>query len=127
MSSTWKATNENAALSSSKSLCLSQRLFGANTPYGENYETMPMQHVWVENDSQRTVAYRWEKNSVWQSFEVTTELQSSPIEETSETEFITEYYWGYAVGFPYHLHITADSASPLLRIIFGSKSNKSRR
>ena len=70
--------------------------FVANTLYGENYETLPMQHDWEEDDSHRTVAYRWEKDSVWQSFEVTADLQSSPIEANSETEFITEHYWGYA-------------------------------
>lgn len=33
----------------------------ANTMYNENYETVLMQHVWVENTKSRTVVYKWKK------------------------------------------------------------------
>ena len=42
------------------------------------------------------MAYHWRKSKVWQSFKVTAALKTSEIEKNSETEFITEHYWGYA-------------------------------
>ena len=68
----------------------------ANTVYHENYETMPMQHTWAETDHEREVAYSWRKNGKWQRFSVKAAKQSAPIGFGSETEFITEHYWGYA-------------------------------
>lgn len=68
----------------------------ANTVYHENYETMPMQHEWTETDQQREVRYSWKKNGKWQHFRVKAKKQSAPIGLGSETEFITEHYWGYA-------------------------------
>ena len=70
--------------------------FVANTLYKEHYETMPMSHKWEEDGKNRSVSYRWEKNKIWQSFKITASLQASEIEKNSETEFITEHYWGYA-------------------------------
>jgi uncharacterized protein YqjF (DUF2071 family) len=70
--------------------------FVANTIYKEHYETLPMRHQWTESDGNRTVEYRWEKNKQWQSFKVTADIEPSIIPENSETEFITEHYWGYA-------------------------------
>jgi hypothetical protein len=68
----------------------------ANTLYKEHYETMPMRHKWEENEVNRVVEYEWKKNSLWQSFKVVAALNTSEIVENSETEFITEHYWGYA-------------------------------
>ncbi len=70
--------------------------FVANTVYKEHYETLPMRHEWKESDTNRTVEYLWKKNSQWQSFKVIADLTSSEILADSETEFITEHYWGYA-------------------------------
>ena len=70
--------------------------FVANTLYKEHYETMPMKYEWEENSVNRSVAYYWNKNKIWQSFKITAALNTSKIEENSETEFITEHYWGYA-------------------------------
>ena len=70
--------------------------FVANTIYKEHYETMPMKYNWEENSINRKVAYHWRKNNIWQSFKITAALQISEIEKNSETEFITEHYWGYA-------------------------------
>lgn len=36
------------------------------------------------------------KNKQWHSFKVIAALETSEIIENSETEFITEHYWGYA-------------------------------
>ncbi|MCK8522982.1 DUF2071 domain-containing protein [Aquimarina sp. D1M17] len=68
----------------------------ANTVYNENYETMPMNHVWKVESDQRTVQYTWKKKSKWNSFMVKASEQKFKIQPNSETEFITEHYWGYA-------------------------------
>ena len=70
--------------------------FIANSIYKEHYETMPMLHKWEENDTERIVTYQWKKNKQWQSFKIIAALAPSKIEENSETEFITEHYWGYS-------------------------------
>jgi len=70
--------------------------FVANTVYNENYETMPMQHQWEESDGTLKVGYSWKKNGDWQRLEVNADALATEIEEGSETEFITEHYWGYA-------------------------------
>ena len=70
--------------------------FIANTIYKEHYETLPMKHSWEENSLNRTVSYLWKKNKIWHSFTVQATLNSSEIKSYSETEFITEHYWGYA-------------------------------
>jgi len=68
----------------------------ANTIYNENYETMPMTHSWTEAEDDRTVEYRWRCKNEWQSFSVKANKGLSEIVAGSETEFITEHYWGYA-------------------------------
>lgn len=68
--------------------------FVANTIYKENYETMPMTHDWKTAGENLTVEYRWKK-SRWNSFKVIADKNSTPIENGSEEEFITEHYWGY--------------------------------
>jgi uncharacterized protein YqjF (DUF2071 family) len=70
--------------------------FVANTLYKEHYETLPMQHKWEKNTKNRAVVYQWKKNEQWHSFKVIAALESSEIIKNSETEFITEHYWGYA-------------------------------
>lgn len=70
--------------------------FIANTIYKEHYETLPMRHKWEENSTNRVVEYQWKKNKVWQSFKIVADLKASEIKGNSETEFITEHYWGYA-------------------------------
>ena len=69
--------------------------FIANTLYKEHYETLKMKHLWEESDNSRTVRYEWQRNNQWQSFQVEAERTPSEIEANSETEFITEHYWGY--------------------------------
>lgn len=68
----------------------------ANTMYYENYETLPMKHFWKTDQNKREVIYSWKKEKFWNEFLVSASLESEEIEKSSETEFITEHYWGYA-------------------------------
>ena len=70
--------------------------FVANTVYKENYQTMKMDHHWSEDESGRTIKYIWEKSGKRNSFQVKASKAAFEIEPDSETEFITEHYWGYA-------------------------------
>lgn len=69
--------------------------FVANILYKEHYQTLPMRHLWEVNDNTRLTRYEWKCNNQWQSFAVESEVNTRPIMEGSETEFITEHYWGY--------------------------------
>jgi len=68
--------------------------FVANTIYKENYQTLPMKHVWIEQNDQLEVDYLW-KNKTWNKFSVTASSKAEEIAIGSEEEFITEHYWGY--------------------------------
>lgn len=68
--------------------------FVANTIYKENYQTLPMKHVWVEQQHQLEVDYLW-KNGSWNKFSVISTAKPEEITLGSEEEFITEHYWGY--------------------------------
>lgn len=70
--------------------------FVANTVYNENYETMPMSHNWSEIGDSRVVEYNWIKSGKENKFQITASRESFEIVSGSETEFITEHYWGYA-------------------------------
>lgn len=70
--------------------------FVANTVYNENYETMPMEHNWSKDNNNRIVQYKWEKSGKWNEIKIIASLEKFEIEPNSETEFITEHYWGYA-------------------------------
>ena len=69
----------------------------ANVVYKEHYETMPMKHTWNLGSEKNEVAYAWKFNKQWHSIKVETEPESIPIPANSETEFITEHYWGYSM------------------------------
>lgn len=70
--------------------------FVANTVYKENYQTLPMKHLWSGDSSFISVEYQWRLSGGWQFIKVIANKQPSVIEEGSEAEFITEHYWGYA-------------------------------
>ncbi|MEP2937555.1 MAG: DUF2071 domain-containing protein [Gilvibacter sp.] len=70
--------------------------FVANTVYHENYETLPMDHLWEDKNDKKTIAYRWKKQGKWNTFSVQASNKPCEITPKSETEFITEHYWGYA-------------------------------
>lgn len=69
--------------------------FVANTVYREHYQTMKMQHRWEEVGARRHVEYSWKAKGDWQNFKVIADKAPSEIEEGSETEFITQHFWGY--------------------------------
>ena len=68
----------------------------ANTVYNENYVTRPMQHSWGIENNERKVAYQWYHKNKWNTLSIQATKASFTIEPDSETEFITEHYWGYA-------------------------------
>jgi len=68
--------------------------FVANTIYKENYQTLPMKHLWIEQAHQLEVDYLW-KNKTWNKFSVIASSKAEEIAVGSEEEFITEHYWGY--------------------------------
>jgi len=70
--------------------------FVANTIYNENYETLPMKHSWSSEKDSSTIEYKWKKSGKWNSIKVRASIDKFEIEPQSETEFITEHYWGYA-------------------------------
>ncbi len=67
----------------------------ANALYKEHYETVPMRHEWKSFNTHQSVVYKWKYGEHWQSIGVEAGLEQKPIIEGSETEFITEHYWGY--------------------------------
>lgn len=69
--------------------------FVANTVYNEHYQTMSMSHKWQEMTDHRQVQYAWKHKGEENSLLIKAELSASDISEGSETEFITEHYWGY--------------------------------
>ena len=71
--------------------------FIANTIYGENYETMSMNSIWMEDHSSHQIKYAWKKNS-WHSLSLVTEKLPLEMVIGSEEEFITEHYWGLSKG-----------------------------
>jgi len=68
----------------------------ANVIFRENYQVVPMTHLWQEESDCRTVTYSWKLGSQWQTMHVRADLETSVVEKGSEEEFITEHYWGYA-------------------------------
>ena len=67
----------------------------ANTFYREHYQTLPMRHEWQETDSELKISYAWKYHQKWQSMRVIADRKANPIQPGTETEFITEHYWGY--------------------------------
>lgn len=68
----------------------------ANLVYKENYATMKMTHDWKEQPDHLFVKYSWRKKGKWQYISVKARKNATDIPPGSETEFITEHYWGYA-------------------------------
>jgi uncharacterized protein YqjF (DUF2071 family) len=68
----------------------------ANVVYKENYVTLPMKHLWKEEQGTLKTEYEFKLKTGWQHIKLLSEMESTPIVENSEVEFITEHYWGYA-------------------------------
>jgi uncharacterized protein YqjF (DUF2071 family) len=68
----------------------------ANTLYREHYITLPMEHSWNQDETQLKISYGLKKKHTWYHFGVTAKNQPTALVNGSETEFITEHFWGYA-------------------------------
>ncbi|WP_226065091.1 YqjF family protein [Kaistella polysaccharea] len=69
--------------------------FVANTFYNEHYETFPMKHTLKVNDNSREFIYEWKVKNKWNKIQLETNKNPIAIEVGSESEFITEHYFGY--------------------------------
>lgn len=69
--------------------------FVANQIYKEHYQTMKMSHIWEIKSDQLRVEYVWKLGENQNRFRVNTSKNPIEIPVNSETEFITEHYWGY--------------------------------
>lgn len=64
--------------------------------YNENYVAHPMQHqLDGPEHTSRRVEYRWQDKQPWNTIAATIQGDPRPSQPGSETEFITEHYWGY--------------------------------
>ena len=69
--------------------------FIANTFYQEHYETRKMRHEIIEKENTNTFIYQWKNDKKWNSIQLKTKKNPTPIEIDSDAEFITEHYFGY--------------------------------
>ena len=69
--------------------------FVANTFYNEHYETFPMKHSLKVNANSREFIYEWKVKNNWNTINIQTNKNPIAIEVGSESEFITEHYFGY--------------------------------
>lgn len=69
--------------------------FVANSIFKENYQTVPMQHKWTNNEHGKMVEYQWNIKNKIQKIRVHNEPNLKEIESDSEIEFITKHYFGY--------------------------------
>lgn len=70
--------------------------FIANTIYKEHYQTKKMGHRWSESNALLEVEYRWNDKKKVHFMALQAMNQPQIIAPNSETEFITEHYWGYS-------------------------------
>lgn len=69
--------------------------FVANTVYKEHYQTLKMTHHWQEFKDFLEVEYSWKTRGKNNRLNVLAINEAKRIKKGSETEFITEHYWGY--------------------------------
>jgi uncharacterized protein len=67
----------------------------AKNLYKENYSTMKMENVCLEEDNLLHVEYNWRKDEKWNCVAVKADGTLQEIQEGSEEEYITEHYYGY--------------------------------
>lgn len=70
--------------------------FVANTFYKEQYQTFPMKHQLKTNENSREFIYQWKIKGNWNTIKVETKKDAIEIPLNSETEFITEHYYGFS-------------------------------
>jgi len=74
--------------------------FIANTIYKEHYQTVSMNHEWLQQADTLSVKYGWKHKGSAQCIHIKATANPVAIEEGSEEEFITEHYWGYTKVSP---------------------------
>ncbi|MEO7044023.1 MAG: DUF2071 domain-containing protein [Ferruginibacter sp.] len=70
--------------------------FVANNLYREKYSCMPMKHSLTKNDDSLFISYGWKYKNKWNRLEATVGVNTVPMEQGSEEQFIAEHYWGYS-------------------------------
>ncbi|AVI51387.1 hypothetical protein C5O00_09455 [Pukyongia salina] len=70
--------------------------FIANTVYNEHYATRKMYHSWMEDADSLNIEYGFLEKGKNHSMQVNASKTATEIPPNSETEFITEHYWGYS-------------------------------
>ena len=71
--------------------------FVARTFYNENYIALPMAHrLEKSGGAVKSAEYSWRFKNAENYLRITTRGEAQPLVAGSETEFITEHYWGYA-------------------------------
>jgi len=70
--------------------------FIANTVYNEHYATRKMYHSWREEANSLNIEYGFLAEGKNHSMQVNASKLATEILPNSETEFITEHYWGYS-------------------------------
>jgi uncharacterized protein len=73
--------------------------FVANTLFRERYSTFPMHSHFERRNGEVHVRYEWKKKT-WQQIGVIAADKPAPLQEGSQTEFITQHFWGYAAHSP---------------------------
>jgi hypothetical protein len=69
----------------------------ANVVYNESYSALPMKHhIDLRHGTTGQVEYSWRWRGRWNRLEIKTKGSPQKIAEGSESEFVTEHYWGYA-------------------------------
>lgn len=63
--------------------------------YNENYVSLTMKHHIEHTKTHIDVKYQWKQGSEWQHIHVACQGEPEYPKKGSESEFITEHYWGY--------------------------------
>lgn len=70
--------------------------FIAKTIYKEHYQTLPTKHSITKNKNQNTdFVYQWKSKKRWNTILIETENNDLEIENGTNSDFITEHYFGY--------------------------------
>ena len=68
----------------------------ANWAFKENYRTCEMEHIWTKFQGvSQHARYEWKLGKKWSMLSVDAGIEAFTLEPGSETEFISEHYWGF--------------------------------
>jgi uncharacterized protein YqjF (DUF2071 family) len=68
----------------------------ANVLYKEKYRTMPMKTLIDKSGDSYQFGYEWKYKQEWYNIKAETLASAVPMQAGSESEFITQHFWGYA-------------------------------